>query len=170
MSYYRNTTRTSTRYRGDSRRNIACSLCNTLFLSSFKGKNPKCGECMERERRIGEAKESIGKLLRRWREHKISNLVKMANENDTSSIVSLLKQPNYKRLLQQATPELMREVSCEEMIGFRAYIPASLLSTLCARVDPNQKIPASLLVIIKLAVAALPKVLYPQNSNFPDLC
>lgn len=152
-------------YRRDSRRNLVCLLCNTYFLSTYKGKTPKCRDCIERDRQIERAKESIGKLLCRWREHKISNLVKMANENDTSSIVSLLKQPDYIRLLQEATPELMREVPCCEMTSFRAYSNASLLSTLCARVDPNKSIPASLLVLIRFAVAALPTVLYPHITS-----
>lgn len=144
----------------------ACSICNSAFETRYRGREPKCRACMEHERRVSDAEMVIGDLLRRWRERKVSHLMHEARVNNVSSIVRLLKKSDYLRLLQTATPELIREVPDEGLTSFRAYFPASLISTLCARINPNTRIPAELLVLIRPMLAALPSILYPPSPDF----
>jgi hypothetical protein len=143
----------------------ACFVCGNIFRSRYLGRSPKCQACFARERRVNYCQELLGGALRRWRERKISHLIHEAEASDVSAIVRLLKTPDYLRLLQTATPELMREVQDDQMTSFRAYIPASLLSTLCARINPNTPIPATLPVLIRPMLAALSTILYPPSTD-----
>lgn len=82
------------------------------------------------------------------------------------AIVGLLKRPDYHRLLHVATSQLMDEIPTgHEFTSYRAYVPASLVETLCARVNPNTRIPIYFPVLLRPLLAALPSALYPDVTH-----
>ena len=77
----------------------------------------------------------------------------------------LATEPAYRRLLETATPQLMREFPMKDQFtSNRSCFSASLLSTLYAHCNPMNLIPQTLPTLLRPVLAALPGALDPPSG------